>query len=244
MARSSILSWAWVLAACASLHGAEAGAPVAKDASKKEGKFYSPSWCASCHKIEYEEWSTSGHCKYGMACYECHGEFHSGTLGGCTRCHEGMHRNRIKNWPAVARFDSPESRDFMCMVCHDAHNSGLKPSLMGCFACHGDLMHGAASDVLHGVVASSLTPVHMDEFARERDGLLFRLRTMSLPAAAGVVTAGAFAGYGAALLVFFPFGLVLAFLWERIRKHKDDPGPVLETSPEILRLLEGEDLEN
>src|SRR5690606_11023357 len=121
---------------------------------------------------EYDEWCASRHAAKGVECHECHGPLHSAQILGCRRCHQAIHNGRLEHWPQVSRFDADDGTDYMCIVCHNAHNTRMQKSLVGCYSCHGSAAHAAFSDVVHTHLASAVTPVHVDEFARERDGIL------------------------------------------------------------------------
>jgi hypothetical protein len=169
--------------------------------------------CASCHSPQYSEWTLSAHASHPVQCYECHGPFHSAELHGCRRCHQAVHGDRIRHWPAVRRFTEGDAADYACIVCHDAHNLRLRKSLVGCYACHGSQAHGIASDWMHAHLASTITPVHMDEFARERDGLIPRLMSMPRAQAATIALALMLMMYVVLALLAFPFTYTAYAAW-------------------------------
>src|SRR5262245_10133533 len=57
--------------------------------------------CGSCHESQYQIWITAKHKTQGVVCSACHGEFHSGSLNGCTTCHTGKHNLNYQQWQFV-----------------------------------------------------------------------------------------------------------------------------------------------
>lgn len=186
------------------------------------GEFVPATTCMPCHTNQYNEWCASRHAAKGVECHECHGPLHSAQMHGCRRCHQAIHNDRLAHWPQVSRFDAEDGTDYMCIVCHNAHNSGLQKSLVGCYSCHGSAAHAAFSDMVHTHLASAVTPVHVDEFARERDGIVPWLMNQPRPKAAGVGVAVALGGYLLCFLLFLPFGYTGCAIWSRLcgRKRK------------------------
>ena len=93
--------------------------------------------CGSCHESQFKTWLDATHNKRGVVCGACHGEFHSGTLNGCTICHSGEHKVNYENWQFVKDYRvEGDTSDYYCIVCHDPHNP-VKAKVLLCNTCHG-----------------------------------------------------------------------------------------------------------
>lgn len=96
-----------------------------------------PKDCGSCHETQFKSWLDATHNKRGVVCGACHGEFHSGTLNGCTVCHSGEHKVNYENWQFVKDYRvEGDTSDYYCIVCHDPHNP-VKAKVLLCNTCHG-----------------------------------------------------------------------------------------------------------
>lgn len=93
--------------------------------------------CGSCHESQYKTWLTAVHNQRGVVCQACHGEFHSGTLNGCTICHSSEHKIDYNQWQFVKDYKvEGDTSDYYCIVCHDPHNP-IKAKVLLCNSCHG-----------------------------------------------------------------------------------------------------------
>lgn len=179
------------------------------------GQLVDAQTCRECHADQYRDWSVSEHANHDVQCYECHGGLHSGSLCGCKRCHQAIHKKRFANWPHVTRFDDKDSADYMCMLCHKAHMGNLQANLKeGCAVCHGSAGHTALTDFCHTKVASAISPMQIDQFARERHGLAARLAIMPRGYAAAIGLAMAMGGYALCFLLLLPLGYTTSAVWE------------------------------
>ena len=96
-----------------------------------------PKDCGSCHESQFKTWLTAVHNQRGVVCSACHGEFHSGTLNGCTICHTGEHKIDYNQWQFVKDYKvEGDTSDYYCIVCHDPHNP-IKAKVLLCNSCHG-----------------------------------------------------------------------------------------------------------
>lgn len=96
-----------------------------------------PKDCGTCHETQFHTWQQAKHFKGGVVCGVCHGEFHSGTLSGCTGCHTGKHNLDYRNWQFVRDYMvEGDTSDYYCIVCHDPHNP-KKAKILLCNSCHG-----------------------------------------------------------------------------------------------------------
>jgi hypothetical protein len=177
--------------------------------------------CRDCHRGQYNHWSVSPHGQHDIQCYDCHGALHSGTLMGCKRCHQAIHKKRFANWTSVTRFDDEDSADYMCMLCHTAHMSNLQETMReGCVACHGAAGNTAYGDIFHTNIATPISPMYVDKYAREQFGLAARLLAMPRGYAALIALGGAVVGYGLCFLVFLPFGYTTSAVWEFLTSRR------------------------
>jgi hypothetical protein len=93
--------------------------------------------CGSCHESQYQQWITAKHKTQGVVCSACHGDFHSGSLNGCTTCHTGKHNLNYQQWQFVKDYMvEGDTSDYYCIVCHDPHNP-KKAKVLLCNSCHG-----------------------------------------------------------------------------------------------------------
>ena len=196
--------------------GGDAGPPVAGP-PEACGQLLDAQTCRQCHPDQYKDWSVSQHARQDVQCFQCHGALHSGSLHGCKRCHQAIHRKRFSNWTEVTRFDDENSADYICMLCHKAHMGNLQANLKeGCAVCHGSAGHTAVTDLLHTKVATAISPMHVDQFAREQHGLAARLAIMPRGYAAGLALAMVVGGYALGFLVFLPLGYSTSAAWESL----------------------------
>jgi hypothetical protein len=94
--------------------------------------------CGVCHETQYKGWSAARHCQRGVTCASCHGEFHSGSLSGCLKCHTGKHKLQYQNWEFVKDYMvEGDDSDYYCITCHDPHNP-VKEKVLVCVGCHGN----------------------------------------------------------------------------------------------------------
>ncbi|MBN2473880.1 MAG: hypothetical protein JXB62_04700 [Pirellulales bacterium] len=211
-ARSAAFRPAAVIWGVAAVFGAAAAR--ASDQPPAADQLVDAQTCRVCHVDQYDEWSISQHARQNVQCYECHGGLHSGSFCGCKRCHQAIHRKRFSNWPHVTRFDDKDGADYMCMLCHKAHMGNLQGTLKeGCAVCHGSTGHTAMTDFVHRSVAAAVSPVHLDQYARERNGLAARLAAMPRHYAAPLLLALAVGGYGLCFLLLLPAGYTAASVW-------------------------------
>lgn len=100
-----------------------------------------PKECGSCHESQFKTWLDAAHNQRGVVCSACHGEFHSGTLNGCTICHTGEHKIDYKDWQFVKDYKvEGDTSDYYCIVCHEPHNP-IKAKVLLCNSCHGSQNH-------------------------------------------------------------------------------------------------------
>lgn len=93
--------------------------------------------CGACHDSQYKTWMQAKHNQEGVVCSACHGDFHSGSLNGCTSCHTGQHNLQYKDWQFVKDYMvEGDTSDYYCIVCHDPHNP-KKAKVLLCNSCHG-----------------------------------------------------------------------------------------------------------
>lgn len=94
--------------------------------------------CGSCHDSQYNMWKQGKHNTKLGGCSACHGEFHSGSLKGCTEsCHTGNHKLKYKHWGFVSDYIvEGDTSDYYCIRCHNPHDP-VKTDMLVCAACHG-----------------------------------------------------------------------------------------------------------
>jgi len=95
-----------------------------------------PIECGGCHTRQYRAWTDSKHYRENILCRNCHGVLHSAKLEGCRQCHGKKHEEIFRSWPEVQRFNPPDSSDYVCIVCHDAHGGGFYANRELCRKCH------------------------------------------------------------------------------------------------------------
>jgi hypothetical protein len=173
-----------------------------------------PKECGTCHETQFQTWQQAKHFKNGVVCGVCHGEFHSGTLSGCTGCHTGEHNLQYKQWQFVKDYMvEGDTSDYYCIVCHDPHNP-KKAKILLCNSCHGSTTHEVqprktfrmSLQKAHDLFAQAAP--RMDEAAWNR-----RIKSRSgkiLLAAGGLIVAG---------LLIFPY-LFTGFVFIRWLRRK------------------------
>jgi hypothetical protein len=173
--------------------------------------------CGSCHETQFQTWQQAKHFKMGVVCGVCHGEFHSGTLSGCTGCHTGKHNLEFRNWQFVRDYMvEGDTSDYYCIVCHDPHNP-KKAKILLCNTCHGST---AKEPQPRKSVRMSLQSAHnlfadiaprMDEATWNRR---IKSRSGKIQLGAGVIVIGA--------LLLFPYVFtgVVGIRWIR-RKWRE-----------------------
>jgi len=72
--------------------------------------------CGTCHESQYNTWKQGKHNMKLGPCNACHGEFHSGSLKGCTGCHSTSHKVHYKNWEFVKDYVvEGDTSDYYCI---------------------------------------------------------------------------------------------------------------------------------
>lgn len=170
-----------------------------------------PSQCGHCHGGEYDLWKHSKHHRIGVQCNACHGELHSGKMTGCRDCHGRKHDAIFEQWPAVQRFDLPDSNDYVCSVCHQPHRGRLQESKQSCTVCHDQRVRRDVAD-FHAQIGEWISPTQNDGFVLQQatGPKLWRMRSEGRYALTVPLSAAAFVG-GSFLLL--PLGIGLASLW-------------------------------
>lgn len=177
-----------------------------------------PEQCGQCHQVEFDKWTHAKHRQIHVACSACHGQLHSGKIEGCRQCHGDKHEHIFKHWPAVQRFDPPNSNDYVCAICHDPHNTDLTEHKQSCKKCHNDNLPRDLV-MLHADLSEIFAPTENDGYVlRESTGAKLLemggtvLGFLGLPLSIPILLLGT--------AMLFPVGLGIAV----ISKH-DDPQP-------------------
>jgi hypothetical protein len=93
--------------------------------------------CGTCHESQYDTWKQGKHNMRLGQCSACHGEFHSGSLKGCTGCHSASHEVQYRSWEFVQDYIvEGDTSDYYCIRCHDPHDPA-KAEMQICSTCHG-----------------------------------------------------------------------------------------------------------
>lgn len=123
-----------------------------------------PIECGGCHTRQYSHWTDSKHYRENISCNNCHGVLHSAKLDGCRKCHGNKHEDIFRSWPEVQRFNLPDSSDYVCIVCHDAHRGGFDANRGLCGRCHGKSMKSKLLVTFHSGPAEFVDPTENDGF--------------------------------------------------------------------------------
>ncbi len=183
---------------------------VTTAATSQAGESLPPEQCGQCHQVEYDKWTHAKHRQIKVACNACHGQLHSGKIEGCRQCHGDKHGHIFEHWPAVQRFDPPNSNDYVCAVCHDPHHTDLTEHKQSCKKCHNDNLPRDLI-MLHADLAEWVVPT-------ENDGYVLRESTGAKLLDMGGTVLG-FLGLPISIPVFlvgtvmlFPLGLGIAVI--------------------------------
>jgi hypothetical protein len=130
----------------------------------------------------------------------------------------------FREWPQVQLFDAPNSEDYMCTLCHDAHGGGLNQNRKACMVCHNQTLH--ASNVgFHVGLLEKLFPTENDGYAMLQHKLQYiinihNLRQASFPGRIGAIALISVESVFILLIgnsALFPFCLGLSLIFTRKR---------------------------
>lgn len=174
--------------------------------------------CGVCHESQYRSWTVARHSERDVACASCHGEFHSGSLSGCTKCHTGKHKLQYQNWEFVKDYMvEGDASDYYCITCHDPHNP-VKEKVLVCAGCHGT---STAEMLPRKTVLVSLQTSHnaLADIALNMDADVWNRRFKS---AGGKILFGGGALVAGGLLLFpYLFTLITFVRWIKKRRKKN-----------------------
>ncbi len=183
------------------------------------GERLPPDQCGNCHEEKYREWIGSKHRRSNVECGACHGDLHSGGVQGCRQCHGLKHHAIFEQWPAVQRFDPPNSSDYVCTVCHQSHTCELDEHRQACVVCHDSTLNNDVA-AFHADLAEIFVPTENDGYVL-RESLAANLLNTSQLGLSLLAMPVSLVMFCVGTCLLFPFGLGCAVLARR-QPHSGD----------------------